>query len=276
MSQGKCVQIKKKASELSEEKVEEVRGENRKIIDGIVLQQNKAIAEAPGLSDEEAGRLKHEEILTTEQKNSLAAHRLAECYHVPPEVITPEFVKKYNKPKVMSTFSNLNHQVLSEESIADAVNKWRQLRAEKDNSIEDLSRGDNLLKCMFAVDILNGLMSSEDKEYCREFNRFHTRFIARVMLEEKINQIVADLQAHVETVSLVFGIRRDRLTAARKYLKAKLELVNTVINGAYGVKIVGVKEKGTAPNMFKLSEPKLFHWKESVGRYVVATEKTAQ
>jgi hypothetical protein len=164
------VQIKKKASGLSEEKVQEVRTKNKKIVDEIVMQQNKAIAEAPGLSDEEAGRLKHEEILTLEQKNSLTAHRLANCYHVLPEVITPEFVKKYNKPKVMSTFSNLNYQVLSQESIADAVNKWRQLQAEEDNSIEDLSRRDNLLKCMFAVDILNGLMSSENKEYCREFN----------------------------------------------------------------------------------------------------------
>jgi hypothetical protein len=164
------VQIKKKASELSEKKVQELCNENKKIVDEIVLQQNKAIAEVLGLSDEEAGRLKHEEILTSEQKNSLAAHRLAECYHVPPEVITPEFVNKYNQPKMMSTFSNLNHQVLSQESIADTVNKWRQLQAEKDNSIEDLSRKDNLLKWIFAVDILNGLMSSEDKKYCQEFN----------------------------------------------------------------------------------------------------------
>jgi hypothetical protein len=129
---------------------------------------------------------------------------------------------------------------------------------------------------MFGVDILNGLMSSEDKEYCREFNRFNTRFIAQVVLEEKINQVVADLQAHVETVSLMFGIRRDRLTAVRKDLKAKLELVNTVINGAYGVKIVGVKEKGKASNIFKLSEPNLFHWKESAGQYIVSMKKTAQ
>jgi hypothetical protein len=38
---------------------------------------------------------------------------------------------------------------------------------------------------MFAVDILNELMFLEDKEYCQEFNRFHMRFIAQVMLEEK-------------------------------------------------------------------------------------------
>jgi hypothetical protein len=74
----------------------------------------------------------------------------------------------------------------------------------------------------------------------------------------------------------MFGIQQDRLTAVRKDLKAKLELVNTVINGTYGVKIVGIREKGTTSNMFKLSEPKLFHWKEIAGRYVVATEKTAQ
>jgi hypothetical protein len=74
----------------------------------------------------------------------------------------------------------------------------------------------------------------------------------------------------------VFGIRPDRLTAARKDLKAKLELVNTVINGTYGVKIVGVKEKGKASNMFKLSEPNLFHWKEIAGQYVVSMKKTAQ
>jgi hypothetical protein len=95
------------------------------------------------------------------------------------------------------------------------------------------------------------------------------------VLEEKINQVVADLQAHVETVLLMFGIRRDRLTVARKDLKAKLELINTVINGAYGVKIVGVKEKGKMSNIFKLSEPNLFHWKESAGRYIVSMKKTA-
>jgi hypothetical protein len=105
---------------------------------------------------------------------------------------------------------------MSQESITDAINKWRQLRAEKNNSIKDLFRNDNLLKCMFTVDILNGLMFLEDKEYCREFNRFNTQFIVWVMLEEKINQVVAELQAYVETVSLMFGIRWDKLTAARK------------------------------------------------------------
>jgi hypothetical protein len=60
-----------------------VRTKNKKIVDEIVLQQNKSIAEVPGLSDKEAGQLKHEEILILEQKNSLTAHRLAECYHVP-------------------------------------------------------------------------------------------------------------------------------------------------------------------------------------------------
>jgi hypothetical protein len=129
---------------------------------------------------------------------------------------------------------------------------------------------------MFVIDILNRLMSLEDKEYCQEFNQFNTRFIARVVLEEKINQVVADLQAHMETVSLVFRIQRDRLTAARKDLKAKLELVNTVINGAYGVKMVGVKEKSKASNIFKLSELNLFHWKESDGPYIVSMKKTAQ
>jgi hypothetical protein len=102
------------------------------------------------------------------------------------------------------------------------------------------------------------------------------QFIAWVVLEKKINQVIANLQVHVETVSLVFGIRQDKLTVAQKNLKAKLELVNTVINSVYGVKIVGIKEKGKAPNMFKLSEPKLFHWKESVGQYIVPTEKIAQ
>jgi hypothetical protein len=71
-----------------------VHDENKKIVNEIVLQQNTAIAKAPRLSNEEAGWLKHEGILTLEQKNALAAHQLAKCYHVPPEVITPEFVKK--------------------------------------------------------------------------------------------------------------------------------------------------------------------------------------
>lgn len=60
-------------------------------------------------------------------------------------------MRVYNKPKVMGAYRNLNHLALSDESVASAVNKWRGLRDIKDNSIDDLARSDNMIKCMLPL-----------------------------------------------------------------------------------------------------------------------------
>lgn len=264
--------IKKKESELSEESTKEVREDNQKIVKKIVEQQNAAIAAAKVLDEREIEQLKAaDDGLTVEQRNSLTMHHLADCYRVPLEQITPKFVATYNKPKIMSIFHNLNRIVRLNEPIVEAVKKWRAARNAQTASIDDLATSDNMLKCMFGVDILNSLMGGE-AEYCVEVKHFQKRFVARVVLELKIDDVCAMLMQHVEVLSLLFDIRRDRLAAPRKDFKAKMELVNSILRGVFGVQITGEKAK-VASTMFKLTAPKLFEWNEKLSQYTAAKMK---
>eukprot|EP01127_Copromyxa_protea_P010034 TRINITY_DN2411_c0_g1_i15.p2 TRINITY_DN2411_c0_g1~~TRINITY_DN2411_c0_g1_i15.p2 ORF type:complete len:228 (+),score=14.82 TRINITY_DN2411_c0_g1_i15:2101-2784(+) len=224
---------------------------------------------------EEAEEMRNEEILTTAERRSLQKYKLCECYNVSPERITAEFVANYSKPAVMAQFGDLN-RVHGAESIADSVKQWRESRAAKDTSVEDLPRSDNMLKCMFAVDVLDTLMPAPAGEanYTRELKSFKMRYVARVDLERRADEAIAELRRNRDVVSLVFGLRRDRLDQERTDLKAKLELINSIINSAYGVKLTGVKQARAASNMFRLSEPKLFAWNEQCGKYVVKAAKT--
>lgn len=264
------VVIKKKAGQLDEQKAKKIKEGNKVAIKAITAEENKQIANAPGLRDEEAMSLCREEILSIEERKSVAKFKLAECYRVPQDMITEEFVEKYNKPKVKAVFRNLNSCKMSTESLEDAVKVWRQSREQKETSVEDLASNDNMLKCMFAVDMLNTLMPSAqgDGRYCREACNFQERFVSRAVLEAQLDSAITQLRAHTDTVSLMFGVRRDAIRAEKADLKQKLGLVNSVIKGAYGLSIVGVKEKGPS-SMFKLSPPKMFRWVPEDGRYEV-------
>jgi hypothetical protein len=263
---------KNKNLTLDEETATGLRSNNITLLKEITAVGNAAIAAAPEITNEQATAMRHVEGLTVEQKNSLIKNTLTNCYNVGAQSITTEFVEKYNNSKVMSVFKNLNYLRLSEESIADAVVQWRSHRSVKTTSIEDLAQSDNMLKCMFAVDIINKLMGGQ-QEYCREMRKFQLRYLARVTLEDNIDSVIDDMRAHVGVISLVFGLRKDRILAPRKDLKAKMELVNSILRNAYGVSINGIKETAVAPTTFKLTPPKLFQWDEGTSQYVVKSKK---
>eukprot|EP01127_Copromyxa_protea_P014073 TRINITY_DN386_c1_g1_i1.p2 TRINITY_DN386_c1_g1~~TRINITY_DN386_c1_g1_i1.p2 ORF type:complete len:290 (-),score=21.85 TRINITY_DN386_c1_g1_i1:2032-2901(-) len=235
---------------------------------------NEEIAHADTLLPEEADLLRNNEIRTREERNALIKYKLVECYRVPPDGITAGFVGKYNEPGKMSVFHNLNR--LAEDNIAASIEAWRQYRKTPDTSMDDLNRGDNMLKCMFAVDVLNTLMPVGNRgQYTREFKTFHKRFVARVSLEHTIDAAVKILQDHADVVSLAFGMRRDRLMQARVDLKSQLQLINSVLNATFGVKLVGSQRVNGVPMMFALNEPKDFTWNGTDGRYIVPAREYA-
>lgn len=262
-------------SELSEDKIETLRIEHNKALKELTQDENQRIAAAPAVDDEEAYRLANIDLPTREQKEILIARRLTECYHVSQEEITCDFVKTYNKPKVMQIFRNLE-RITPNESIADTVTKWRQTRAQNkvksQESIDDLNESTNLMKCMFAVDILNALLSDPGQEYCRAVGRFRTKEVERAVLEQRIDKVVDDLRAKVDVVSLTFGIRKDILLKKRAKLKQKLELVNSILSATFDIKIAAVGRTGVRTN-FELAESDLFQWCDELGKYIVQTNK---
>eukprot|EP01127_Copromyxa_protea_P014078 TRINITY_DN386_c1_g1_i7.p1 TRINITY_DN386_c1_g1~~TRINITY_DN386_c1_g1_i7.p1 ORF type:complete len:270 (-),score=19.32 TRINITY_DN386_c1_g1_i7:1962-2771(-) len=236
---------------------------------------NEEIARADILLPEEAAELRNSEIRTREERNALIKYKLVECYRVPPQGITAEFVGKYNEPAKMSVFHNLN-RLAEGDNIAASIEAWRQYRKAPDTSMDDLNRGDNMLKCMFAVDVLNTLMPVGNRgQYTREFKTFHKRFVARVSLEHTIDAAVKILQDHADVVSLAFGMRRDRIRQARVDFKSQLQLINSVLNATFGVKLVGSQKVDSVPTMFALNEPKDFTWNGTDGRYIVPAREYA-
>lgn len=256
------------------EDVQEITEGHKDVIKALTVEENQKIAAvADWLTDEEAERLSKTDILTPELQNALTAHKLTKFYDVKPEMVTPEFVAEYNNVKVKRVFHNLNQlSQMSQMSITDAVKKWREVRgaSKPKKSIDDLSQtADNMLRCMFAVDILNGLLSSPDEQYCSR-RHFEEVEVTREVLEQKIDVVIGSLQANVNVVSLIFGCRKNNILAEKADLGGKLKLINPLLEATFGVKIAGVGRKGVRNN-YRLVEQTLFTRDQETGRYMVAS-----
>eukprot|EP01127_Copromyxa_protea_P014420 TRINITY_DN4009_c0_g2_i2.p1 TRINITY_DN4009_c0_g2~~TRINITY_DN4009_c0_g2_i2.p1 ORF type:complete len:367 (+),score=-0.22 TRINITY_DN4009_c0_g2_i2:994-2094(+) len=242
------------------------------VTDIIKEQKKQYIAEvvaARGLTDQEAAAMDNDETLSAEDKKALAAYKLADFYHVQPETMTAEFVEKFDDKKVKATFSNHRQMARPEVSIEDALNKRRELKQRKTTSMDDLAVSDSTLKCMFAVDVLNMIMS-DDGKYCSGIREFGELYVARDVLEPRLDQAITFLRQYTDVISMMFGVRRQRLLQPRKLLKTKLELVNSVLSATYGAKIAGADARGAEQTLYKLKPSNLFEWSADVGNYVVA------
>jgi hypothetical protein len=275
--------------DLEKEEAKGIRGENKETVALQALDTNERIAAAPVLTDEQAKALQNtHDHNSLEEKHALTAHNLVEFYHIPRERLTPKFVAKYNDPRAIRIYKNLNQLAHSDKSITDAVTQWRQARnaglelakkarVKTPNSMDELAQNDNLIRCMFAVDMINTLMDAPDEtgttppKYCGA-NRHFGVGVTRVSLEKNVDRAIADIRKYADMVSLVFGIRKNRLMQGRAELKTKLKLVNSILESAFGVGIVALENKG-ARNTFQLSQPKLFQWDEDLERYTVKPEE---
>eukprot|EP01127_Copromyxa_protea_P021897 TRINITY_DN764_c0_g2_i3.p1 TRINITY_DN764_c0_g2~~TRINITY_DN764_c0_g2_i3.p1 ORF type:complete len:329 (-),score=42.82 TRINITY_DN764_c0_g2_i3:258-1244(-) len=186
------------------------------IIDEQQSQHIEAIVSADILTHEEANIMQDDETLSLDDKRALAKHKLVEYYAVDPAAVTPEFVDKFSTKKVKTIYQNYRNLARG-ESITDAVNKMRELRAEPGTAIEDLNSSKSTLMCMFAVDIVNGLLG-EGQNYCESVRDFDEVFMCRAVLEAKVDDVICDLRKHADSVSLLFEIRRDALLKPRNSL----------------------------------------------------------
>lgn len=234
---------------------------------------HQMVADSEPLESEQIEVLAHKDILTPAEHASMTAHNLMSRYSVPREKITAEFVAKYDKSTTKRVFSNLERVAGQEQSIQESVQAWRvsvdQLAADKTESIDVLGRNEGLRRCMFAVDVINGLMDQADSPYCRGVDHFDAKKVPRADIEARIDGVVAALKADVGLVSMLFDIKRSRITAERDTLKSKLAVVNTIIGTTFGVKLKSTGKRGRGTN-FTLTPSALFTWDADAGRYVVA------
>lgn len=267
---------------------ESTAGEFRKIKEQLKVDNATEIAQAKALDENEQKKLEASDIITRNERNSLTLHKLGDIYHIPVEKIDKDFVLKYNKPKLIANFYNLNALQRSTESIQTAIENWRkgtkigfdgQEIEATNESINDGSlsgRRDNLLKCMFAIDALNAVMEKTDGQngYCHVMKHFRKRFVARAVIIAGIDQYIARLQQHADALSLIFNIPKSKFLQPRGELKQKLELVNSILRATFGISIKGEKKKGTASHLYELVEPKHFQWCEKTQSYTPLIKST--
>lgn len=238
------------------------------------------IANAMPIEQEDAEKLAKQDTKTPEESASLESYHLAKTYDICQENLTPEFVEKYNNSKTKQIYHNLcNLQSADfvedsqdpQPSLLETLNKYRTFQQrmkehrQGNSSMADLThleRSEGMIKSMFALDMLNVLTNGQYQNFTK-FQELPE--LPRETVEKNIDAAIDILQKHSDTVSVLFEITRTRLKAPRTNLRGKLDLVNSITNGAFNVKIVGSTRTKKGAESFRITAPAEFEWRD--GRY---------
>lgn len=205
-----------------------------------------AIADSRDLTAAEADALEAEgDIKATEDKLALCKYKLGARYNVGPGDITADFVREYDDKRTRGMFAQLNMTVgkgSMKASIAAAVSECVEHLESKDTlNIHKIVKKRTPLKLRYAETVLD-LMAGQinGREYTAARERVQAGdSITRGEFEERIGAAVSMLQCNYNTVALQFGIRRDRIIKARETERSKLDLINSVLRGAFDISFVG-------------------------------------
>lgn len=240
--------------------------------------KDAAIAEAAELRACDAEELRGvEDGLEIEEKNALRKYNLRELYGWYGE-IDEAFVRTYENRRVKNIWNNLNIATADKdknlsENIEEARRLYNDHNKNKDNdTISKLGKKNNPVKAQIAADVLNIIMPVVDGARYTESNKYFEdgKLCPRVHFNNVVDGAVGYIQSRKDAVSLNFKIPCYRVVKARVNVKSKLELINSVLRGAFDVGLVrnvvkGKRKDDTAD--FKLKCYYDFEYKN--GEYVV-------
>ncbi|PKC52321.1 hypothetical protein RhiirA1_481780, partial [Rhizophagus irregularis] len=187
------------------------------------------VSNATIVDRETAELLENKPRKTLEEMRSLDRHHIVECYEIPPESLTEEFISKYG---------NFNHM------------KWfrayRQLRdagTDNETAVEAITRKD------YREDRLTTVSRAERHSICLELLRNctpvkdiddRTRYKASdVKTRMKSSESISYLQDLVPKMARVFDntdASRSAKKSGLKTIRAKLGLLNSALHATYGLK----------------------------------------
>ena len=246
--------------EVDKEQCAKVNAEDKAISQRLTDERAERIATARFPTDEEIEELRNATDLTQEGKDILASYLLSEHYRVTPDKITAEFVKKYDSPKMKHLFYRLN-RLSKFENINQSAYDWIKLhnigrRGFSDEQGHEMKVGSReyesaceLLIVLFALDIINICFD----DYGRT-THFHKRYVARNILERRMDDVINYLMPHFTTLTLLFSLQvKDPNTLMKRAYTNKLQFINSILNSALGIKITS-KRNDKMMNFMKPSD----------------------
>lgn len=231
------------------------------------------VAHSPVITDEQAHDIANAQFPTVEQKHAKLAYDLAVHYNVDREVITTDFIETYGKPRMRRIFKLLN-AATSRQTIKESIDTWQQNmdHPERKRPIDDLSKGNDLLRCMYCVDILNEILTANDGiSYCGH-KRFENAIISRADLVAGIERSLVWLREKASSVSMTFNINRSKVTNERATVKSQIEFINSLLMQTFGLKFIGMrdgKRKSAEFLDYRLALEVPFVWDANKGCYII-------
>ena len=118
-----------------------------------------------------------------------------------------------------------------------------------------------LLIVLFALDIINICFDNYGQT-----THFHKRYVARNILERRIDDAINYLLPHFTTLTLLFSLQvKDSNTLMKRAYKNKIEFVNSILNSALGIKIT-LERNDKVMNFMKPSEN--FEYSVGIGKWI--------
>ena len=219
--------------------MKEIRDEKTVEMNAIEIRECNDIAIAPVVSDEELQRLQNAEFLEKVDRDKLTAHELCAYYNIEKEKLTADFVKKYDKQKMKKIYFNLNRICFDKDINTSATaiierNRCQNAYNNEINAKPDQKRNISLCKSLFALDIINIIFEG----YGRDMSHFDKRYIASVLVTDKVDEVINYLEPHLNTIASMFEFKKERLNDMKgREFKQKLEFINSILNSEFNLKI---------------------------------------
>lgn len=201
-----------------------------------------AAAEIP--SESRAAELQEKMGLSPGESAELAKYNMAGLYGIDrgiaDRVIDDKFVRKYKSTRAKTVWQNLRRlsgMDLTQHAL-DAVTK---LQKDSKGTLRDEAEAVRTMRVCAAVDVLVRLFGdniANSAALTDYFSNKYVRYIAKILLEEKILDVCKYIEDNSAVFDRLFEIRTRPRSKARNSFKARLGLVNSVISAAFDVEIL--------------------------------------
>ncbi|CAG8621413.1 9685_t:CDS:1 [Paraglomus occultum] len=222
------------------------------------------IANANILNHEMAEHLENKPKKTLKEIHALTRYHIAECYGIPPEYLTEEFIKNYGKYDEMKWFRNLR--------------KLRDAGIDNETAVEAITRED------YRNDRLTTVTRAEKHRICLELiktctpvkdiddrNRYKVNDVKMCLNSPESIQYLQNLVPKMTRVFDNTDASRSTKKSGLKSDKSKLGLLNSALSATYGIKFKATNNKRTHYYLVgpfdKESAPKLPPYQTGEGQF---------
>jgi len=196
------------------------------------------IASANILNHEMAEHLENKPKKTLKEIHALTRYHIAECYGIPPEYLTEEFIKDYGKYDEMKWFKNLRKlrdAGIDNKTAVEAITREDY----RNDRLTTVTRAEKHRICLELIKICTPVKDIDDR------NRYKVNDVKTCLNSSESIQYLQNLVPKMARVFDNTDASRSAKKSGLKSDKAKLGLLNSALSAIYGIKFKTTNNKNT-------------------------------